>query len=787
MKNISPEIEQALRHLDDAETVTDLAAKDFLMSQYPKPLRPLARFVARIVVYAAQVVTLQQRQFNRHIFEAVRLLIRSSGASLPGASKDLIGDEDIEARTNRELREFLATEEIIAFPKITCPEVSVLLVLYNQAALTLNCLRSLLRSTCQSFEIIIVDNASTDETDQILRRIDGARIIRNDRNVQFLAAANQAAREATAKNLLFLNNDTQLDPYAIEAAVSVLKERPDAGAVGARLIHGTGRLQEAGAVVWKTGSCCGYGRGEAPDDSAFTFRRLTDYVSGAFLLTPRHLFESLGGFDLRFAPAYCEDVDYCLSLWEQGRKVVYEPDALVLHLESSSQDRKTAVELMRINQEKLAQKHRAWLTQNHLEDNAGNRLRAFFARYRGKKILFLEDRVPHPEFGSGFPRSQNIIRHLAEDGNFVSCYPIRFPHESALAARSALGCEIEVLSGLGLAGLEGFLQSRAGIYDVLWISRPHNMECLAAIRKAHPEWFSGIRVIYDAEAIFCLREIEHDRMMGRTAAPEDIEKLVARELEPARTCDAVVAASLGDKAWCERLGLQNVQVISYEFSPAADTPGFCDRKGFLFVGPVLEDYCPNADAIERLVSGIFPYIKRAMGLKAQLCLVGHHGSRRVRDLVRKHHDPAIHVAGQVPQVESYLQQARVFIAPTRYSAGIPNKVLEAAAQGLPVVATSLLASQLGWKAETEIVVADSDEEISAACARLHEDEESWIRIRDGALRRIHQDHNPAALSAALRSLLGAATPGRGNIVSRENKQEYVSVQNAKYSTTQGIL
>jgi glycosyltransferase involved in cell wall biosynthesis len=126
-------------------------------------------------------------------------------------------------------------------------------------------------------------------------------------------------------------------------------------------------------------------------------------------------------------------------------------------------------------------------------------------------------------------------------------------------------------------------------------------------------------------------------------------------------------------------------------------------------------------------------------------------------MIRENADPQIRVAGQVPRVDTYLRQARVFIAPTRYSSGLPTKILDAAAHGLPVVATSLLAKQLGWHAGSEIMVADSDEEIASASALLHEDEELWTRLRDGAQQRILRDHHPDAFAASLRILLGSNT------------------------------
>jgi O-antigen biosynthesis protein len=759
MKKTPRVSDQVLQHLNEADAMADLEHQAFLLSQFPKPFRPLARLLAWAVQYAAQVVTIRQRQFNRHILEAVRLLAQTPSKLNPAFPETQMSVEEIVSRAEKELDEFLVSDEIIEIPEVAKPEASILLVLHNRAELTLNCLRSLLRSTIKSLEIVIIDNASSDKTGQLLQRIRGARIFRNNINQHFILGANQAAKESTGRFLLFLNSDTQLDPFAIEAAMEIYEERPRTGAVGARLIHGTGRLQEAGGIVWKSGSCHGVGRGEAPDSSAFSFRRLTDYVSGAFLLTPRNLFETVGGFDTRFSPAYCEDVDYCLTLWQMGKEVIYEPDAIVLHLESSSSlERGTAVEQMRVNQEKIEQKHHEWLTANHLSDSSKNMLRSSFTRYSGKRILFLEDRVPHPEFGSGFPRSQNIIRLLAEGGNFVTCYPMRFPHESSLAARSVVGNDVEVVSSLGLAGLEGFLQKRAGVYDVLWISRPYNMEILAPILRAHPAWFEGTRVIYDAEAIYCLREIEYAKMMGKEIRPEAVEKRVAKELEPARRCDAVVVASSGEKAWCERLGFGNTQVISSICELSPDMPGFNEREGFVFIGPVLEDVCPNADSIERLLCGIFPAIAGAMGSKAQLSLVGYQGSKRIRQLIRKYADERIHVPGQVPSTDPYLLQARVFVAPTRYASGIPIKILEAAAHGVPIVATSLLAAQLGWNPESELLVADSDEEIAAACVRLHEDEALWTKLRDAVSQRILREYHPDACSATLRILLGSTTP-----------------------------
>jgi GT2 family glycosyltransferase len=138
-----------------------------------------------------------------------------------------------------------------------------LIVLYNRAELTLACLRSL-GKPLGTPEIIIVDNASSDDTSKLLNRLSGVHVIRNSENLNFLLAVNQAAREAHGKYLLVLNNDAQLLPGALRSALGTIGSSSDIGAVGGRLVLLDGTLQEAGSIVWRDGSCLGYGRGDDP-------------------------------------------------------------------------------------------------------------------------------------------------------------------------------------------------------------------------------------------------------------------------------------------------------------------------------------------------------------------------------------------------------------------------------------------------------------------------------------------------------------------------------------------
>ena len=122
-----------------------------------------------------------------------------------------------------QLRSFLASNAWLELPHSEKPDISVLLVLFNRAELTLACLRSLAENHSEGIEIIIVDNASSDDTPRLLDRLRGARVIRNSENRNFLLSVNQATREASGEYLLILNNDTELLPGTLRSALATMR------------------------------------------------------------------------------------------------------------------------------------------------------------------------------------------------------------------------------------------------------------------------------------------------------------------------------------------------------------------------------------------------------------------------------------------------------------------------------------------------------------------------------------------------------------------------------------
>ena len=591
------------------------------------------------------------------------------------------------------LQTFLASDSRLTIPASEKPSLSVILVLFNRAELTLACLRSLWDDYKSDLEIVIVDNASTDETGKLLDRIHGAKIIRNTHNEGFLAASNQGANEARGRNLLFLNNDTEVFPGAISSALHTIESTDDAGAVTGKLIYPDGTLQEAGGIVWNDGSCSGYGRGDDPFDGPYMYRRDVDYGSGAFLLTRRQLFEEMNGFDESFKPAYYEETDYCLRLRERQLRVVFDPDAIILHHEfASSPSTRDAIDLQERHRKIFADKHEQSLTECLVRSDL-NIAKARSAIRNESRILFIDDRVPHPSLGSGYPRSRTILTGLLEKGHFVTLYPLAELDESWTSVYQDIPRVVEVMSGMGARRLEEFLESRLGYYETVVVSRPHNMQVMNMVIRAHPEWFRKTVVIYDAEALATHREVSRRELRGEAVSEIEHKTMLENELELSAFADSVIAVSASEKEAFTEHGVNHVFELGHVVRPRPTLREFEERSGFLFVGAIYGDMTSNADAVRWFVEEIFPRISESLGPEVTLSVIGHNESDEIRELA----SDRVRILGRVDDVTEYYDQGRVFVAPSRFAAGLPHKIHEAAARGIPVVATSLLAEQLGWR------------------------------------------------------------------------------------------
>lgn len=660
-----------------------------------------------------------------------------------------IAKENLRNQAKIDFITFIESGKSISFFPGESPWLSVVLVLWGQSELTLACLLSLAAEARDSVEVIIVDNASTDATHRLLDRVSGAKIIKNEINKGFLQAANQGAMEASAPLLLFLNNDAAPRSGSLQNARAILDTDTTVGAVGGRIILPDGKLQEAGCIVWSDGSCLGYLRGENVDAPESLFRRDVDFCSGVFLMTRTVLFKTMQGFDVVYAPAYYEEVDYCLRLWESGFRVVYEPWVVVDHYEyGSSVSSDLAIQRMTTNQEIFRTKHAIALSQkrmlsiNHV---VSARMRGYFAG----RVLYIDDCVPSSDLGSGFPRAVQLLNCMEANNLFVTVVsmaePVRVPTRYL---NDGIPSKFEVFSGFTPEDLAELLEERLGYYELFVVSRPSNMERLELLFKTRPDLLRGMKVCYDAEAVWAFREITHAVVTGHPMSEEQAAKLVHKELELAKYASCILTVSESEqRVFCEH-GYRDVRVLSHAVPVCVTSVPHSERSDMLFVGALFNSGSPNIDSVVWFVKYVMPLLS-ASGLEYNLVLVGRNDA--LPSFVSQHKQ--VKVLGRVDDLAKIYSSCRVFVAPTRFSAGIPLKVVEAAGHGIPVVSTSLLAKQLGWKEGQELLVGDTPESFAQQCKLLYQDSELWDNVQAAALKRITSEYSREKFNETVVSLI----------------------------------
>ncbi len=624
------------------------------------------------------------------------------------------------------------------------PEITVLMVAHNKFELTMRSLASLRRNFAGAMQLILVDNASTDDTRRIGQYVEGAVLLRNAQNVGFLQACNQALDHVAAPALLYLNNDVDLGYGAVAAALRRLRSAKDAGAVCGKIVRTHGRLQEAGSIIWSDGTTTGYLRDGSPLTPAANFVRDVDYGSAVFLLCRAELVKSLCGFDEDFMPAYYEDADLCVRMIGAGYRIIYDPAVSLEHLEfGSAATSEASMALMRRGKRIFRSKHQAFL-QGQQKTGEQNLLQA---RSRGgaKRVLFVEDTVPLRRLGSGFVRSNDIVHAIDAAGHEVHVFPINGAPYDVMSLLGDLPERVEVLYDRDFTGLDSFLAERHGLYDLIWVARTHNLRRVQdALRK------SGVRapIVLDTEAVASNREAARAALAGEAF---DFSEALAAEFEGLVEVKTMLAVNEAEAKLLRKAGRTRVSVLGTVRAPDPTSAGFAAREGLLFVGAIHQQGAPNEDSLRFYVEHIYPALARLMPDPPILEVAGHLAAGiELSGLAT-----GLRLLGEVGETRPLYERARVFIAPTRFAAGTPYKIYEAAAMGLPCVVTTLLAEQLGWCDGEELLAVPADDPagFASAIARLYQDEALWMRLREGALARLAKENSPAAFVRQVKKIL----------------------------------
>ena len=641
------------------------------------------------------------------------------------------------------------------------PAVSVIVVLHNQFALTMTALASLRSCFGGDIQLIIVDSGSRDETRRIARYVTGARIIRFEQNAGFVESCNTALNHVTAPAVLYLNNDVTLGYRSVQLALDRLASDVRIGAVGAKFVRTNGTLQEAGSIIWRDGSTAGYLRDADPSIPEANFVREVDFCSGAFLMVRASYLKALGGFDDDYRPAYYEETDLCVRLRKAGYRIVYDPSVVIQHVEFGSAGSARSERMIQRNHKVFVEKHRDWLRYKY-PPRPRNALFARSPKPGCGRILFIEDRIPMRDLGSGYVRSNDIVRAMAALGYHVGVYPIYPATTSVLDTLADFPETVELLYDRGLEELPGFIAERSGYYDIVWIGRTHNLERLLPILSDASSSLPEHSVVLDTEAVSTPRTVERARVLG-LAQDEDLNAMLRKELACAYFCQKIVAVNERDASLIRSTGHTNVAVLGHMKEPAPTPAGWGERAGLLFLGAFHEASSPNYDSLVWFVDEVLPLLHDRLSPDVRFTIAGHVDRRVDMSPLRRH--SRVDLIGPVDDLAPLYGRHRVFVAPTRFAGGIPFKVHEAAAYGLPVVATELLCRQVGWVDGVDILSGGTGDaqRFADRIVDLYESRELWDAVRAGALHRIETENDQAGYHDRLAAILADVKAEGGHL------------------------
>lgn len=656
-------------------------------------------------------------------FEALKILLTEGRSGLVEKIYNMpIKSSTSYSHIDKSEEQFLASIEEINFEANKKPLVSIVIPVHNKWRYTYSCLRILKEKIKDiSYEIIVVDNASTDETCMMFKKICNVNYLRNKKNLAFVGGCNLGAKAAKGKYVVFLNNDTLVTEKWLSSLVDTFKTNKRVGLVGSKLIYPNNKLQEAGGIVTRNRNIWNYGRLNDPNGYEYNYLKDVDYCSGASIMVSTSIFRKLNGFDKLYSPCYFEDTDLAFRVRRLGFRTLYQPKSELFHYEGITAGKDVNKGLKKyqiINKKKFFKRWNRILKKENLNDKDG----LFLARDRSKDqkhVLFMDNCVPMYDKDAGSFIAFEYIKILRDMGYKIIFWPFNQakidPYTEEL---QQLGIEV-VYGGVNFTD---YICENGKFIDIAIISRPD----VARAFLNDVKQYSKAKIMYLAVDLHFLREFRAAEVLKSTE--ENIMQNSDVSLfYSTKEVDLINKEFSNCKAefipWIQRI--ENRKPNEFRF-----------RKGLIFLGNYYHP--PNVDAVKWFHDQVFPILKEKIP-DISVTLYGNNPPKDILDL----HSIDFDVAGFLKEEEviNVYNSAKVFIAPIRFGAGFKGKIAKAMSHGLPVVTTNIGAEGMGVIDGENIMIADDAKGFAQKVEKVYKSKELWEKISKKSIEYIKNSYS----------------------------------------------
>jgi GT2 family glycosyltransferase len=622
-------------------------------------------------------------------------------------------------------------------------EVSIIIPVFNQFHFTQACLASIQEhQATEHFEIIVVDDCSTDATADVIAKLPGVVYVRNETNQGFITSCNRGAEKARGNYLVFLNNDTVVTAGWLSALLETFQFESRAGLVGSKLIFPDGRLQEAGGIIWKDGSGWNRGKFEDPEKPEYNFLREVDYCSAACLMIRKSVFETVGGFDTKYAPAYYEDADLAFKLHRDGLKVLYQPLSEVIHYEGATGGTDLSAGAKKYQKVNHATFVQTWTDVLAKKPAIGDVAALERLKPGQRCILVIDHHLPMPDRDAGSLRMFHILTILCNLGHRVTFVPDNVadiaPYADDLQKRG-----VEVVCHPYIKSVRDHLERHGSDFEIVILSRcDFARKHIADVRVHAPQ----SRIIFDTVDLHFLRKQREADLTQDSAAKRSADEKQQQEYELIDQADETWVVSSFEQ---ELLRTERPEKSIQTVSMIVDVPGsavpFSVRHDFLFIGSF--QHTPNIDAVLFFTNEILPLVEKRLR-DTKFYIIGDKAPPEVIALASEN----VIITGLQPDIRPYFDSVKLSIAPLRYGAGVKGKINQSMGFGVPVVATSVAVEGMALTNRKDILIADTPEDFARALIDLYESEELWNRISENGLAKTKTIYSSEAAQRQLSRL-----------------------------------
>ena len=633
------------------------------------------------------------------------------------------------------------------FPELARPDVSIIMPAHNQIRMTYLALCSLLLAWNRaSFEVILVDDGSQDDTARIETIVQGIRVLRHASPQRFIRACNGGAALARGRHIALLNNDVEVTCGWLDALLAALRPEDRVGLVGAKLLFPDGRLQEAGGLIWGSGNPWNYGKGQNPWEPRFCYTREADYLSGAALLLKTSLWQKVGGLSSYLEPMYFEDTDLAFKIRALGLRTLFVPGAIVYHHEGATSGTDPASGLkafQEINRPRFKKRWGRAFAGFGQEGVAPD-----LEKDRGivGRVLFVDYTTPRPDQDAGSYAALQEMALVQSLGYKVSFLPTNLAHfgsyTEALQARG-----IEAIYAPFFRSVGDYLTQHLPEFDAVYFTRYHVARELIDLVRTHAP---GAKILFNNADLHFLREMRQAQSSPDPALLETARQTRAAELEVIGRVDVVLSYSEAEHAVIAACTEGQARVVKCPW--VAELPrrraGLRGRRGLSFLGSYRHP--PNAEGIAWFAREILPQLGPS-GAATELHLYG----AGMNDAIRALEGPGLRVHGFVAKIAQAFEPHRIFVAPLLSGAGVKGKVIAAMAHGIPCVLSPAAAEGIGLRHGHDCLIAQQPADWTDAILRLTQDDALWHSLSENARRYIGESFSFTQGRALMRAAFEA--------------------------------